>query len=1113
MADRTTSLDDLYVVGRQAQQNKSEELFFQEFQATVGSDLESTEIAEAAEEEPSPFPDPEPRLDVTGELPEYIDNSQEGLYIRTDPKWRGYTYIGDESKLSVIEDAKIGLNNDMIRMKNLGIGGIFNSIISPFSAFGNAVLAPFTTLNEDPGNVLSTFQASGSAFASSLGFQDSLNPNTQIDFGAEASEALFGPIENPIASEVVRTLTATLSDPAIVMGTSAMKVMERSLKTSALGKAEVSPFRAGLEEILGFSRVPDRQQAQMLRLATKADAGDVSSINKLSELLNDTEVNKAIATVEEREAREFLTQIVGPQGGESVSMIKPATTPESITTNLNSSEVKINLNSYNSPEELEQLVQGLTNFYKDEYKTLLPKVTTKNLQEDAQLVQLSDLIGKPVSNLELDEAYALRQALLSSSQLARDTIKAYKLDPSRSDQGFVAVTKALTLVKAINAKTRSLETHAGRLLNIQRANAEPSRETIEELRGFIDDLRTDPTLSEDNLDLLAQLTPEELSRTGKDLFKPNMADYGHEIFTNAILSGPQTHAINIVSNASNLILRPTQKVLEGMSAASRLDFQKANVDFKQSKEMMAALLGSVKDVVGIISRTTDRTEVLPEHLINSHEIAASHYRPKITAENIGTEGTLGSFIDIMGNSVRFFGNSLVTQDHIFKMINYRMSLQAEAVARASRKTADPEEYAMLKQHYINVPDVEDIRQAVDTAEYYTFTNQLGEAGTATKVWVKRTPGMRWILPFVQTPTNIVKFGVRHSTLGNVYKDVLPAIKGTGAEKDLARAKLAIGTMMPLAFMEAMGDNITGSVDQATPEGRFAAQNGRPPYSIKFGDQWVSYEKIEPFRTIVGLMVDYKTAINNLDPETDEALITEWTAVAVAPFLAVTTDNWMLPQLGDTIRILDASKEGNTENALKKFEQISASMMVPNLFNQSNRMFDKTLRDADTFVEKLKARTPGLSSDIPPYRNLWGEEMTIPSGLGPDIVSPFPVRDNADKTAQEILRLSDAGDLVDLPGLRRKIYGIQLNNVQISRFSEIRGQGLEARGMPPLKDAISEVINTEVYKNGSDALKGKMITYQINTYSNVARDILISEDEELRNKIISERQKQVEALIQ
>src|SRR5690606_31183804 len=75
---------------------------------------------------------------------------------------------------------------------------------------------------------------------------------------------------------------------------------------------------------------------------------------------------------------------------------------------------------------------------------------------------------------------------------------------------------------------------------------------------------------------------------------------------------------------------------------------------------------------------------------------------------------------------------------------------------------------------------------------------------------------------------------------------------------------------------------------------------------------------------------------------------------------------------------------------KGFFQRYAGSIVPTGVAEIARAMDPYALEADTMMERIRSRVPGLTKGLPPRRDLWGEAISYRSGLGAiyDAVSPI-----------------------------------------------------------------------------------------------------------------------------
>ena len=122
-----------------------------------------------------------------------------------------------------------------------------------------------------------------------------------------------------------------------------------------------------------------------------------------------------------------------------------------------------------------------------------------------------------------------------------------------------------------------------------------------------------------------------------------------------------------------------------------------------------------------------------------------------------------------------------------------------------------------------------------------------------------------IVPFQKSPVNAVRAVAEHSPLAFTSLRFWETLKhGTPADKMNTIAKMVGGTaLMGGIYTQVMEGTITGSV----PKGEFGktVAEQKPPYSIRVGDTWWSYERWGLLKTLLATSADAITH-SSTDPE-------------------------------------------------------------------------------------------------------------------------------------------------------------------------------------------------------------------------------------------------------
>jgi hypothetical protein len=228
--------------------------------------------------------------------------------------------------------------------------------------------------------------------------------------------------------------------------------------------------------------------------------------------------------------------------------------------------------------------------------------------------------------------------------------------------------------------------------------------------------------------------------------------------------------------------------------------------------------------------------------------------------------------------------------------------------------------------------------------------------------------VKWFIPFVQTPMNILKQGIEYSPLGVA---TLPG----NARKIEQLSKAAVGSMVFAgAGALALEGRTTWSVP-ASPKDRdafYAA--GLQPYAVKVGDTWMSYSKLGPLAYPIAMAA----AIQHYTKENPKAATDTGTQkltkimTGIAEFFA---DQSYMQGMGD---ILDVAR-GDETAAARIFSNVPTQLVpLSSLLRWTSTIIDPVYRKADrelsprAIIENIKKGLPGFSKSLESYETPSGE---------------------------------------------------------------------------------------------------------------------------------------------
>ncbi|GGD54631.1 hypothetical protein GCM10010989_30990 [Croceicoccus pelagius] len=127
-----------------------------------------------------------------------------------------------------------------------------------------------------------------------------------------------------------------------------------------------------------------------------------------------------------------------------------------------------------------------------------------------------------------------------------------------------------------------------------------------------------------------------------------------------------------------------------------------------------------------------------------------------------------------------------------------------------------------------------------------------------------------IVSFVRTPINLMKFATERSPAAPLLQEWRRDFLAGGERRDMAIARVMLGTGFAMAMYEAALDGrITGAVPPDPAKARLMYADGWQPYSIKVGERYVSYSRLDPFSSTIGVAADMATLPTGLTERQQE----------------------------------------------------------------------------------------------------------------------------------------------------------------------------------------------------------------------------------------------------
>jgi hypothetical protein len=289
------------------------------------------------------------------------------------------------------------------------------------------------------------------------------------------------------------------------------------------------------------------------------------------------------------------------------------------------------------------------------------------------------------------------------------------------------------------------------------------------------------------------------------------------------------------------------------------------------------------------------------------------------------------------------------------------------------KGLEGDDFNTFVAKFVQDPPDADHEIAMEFARKQTFTSEPGRLGQAMLNLTRESPALRLVVPFVTVISNIARYNLERIPGANLFlRQVRADIKAGGKARDLALSKMAFGAGVAGIFAVMAGAGMmTGGGPGDPQKKKLWIQQGWQEYSFKLGGHYYSYKRIEPLATPIGIVADIiELARYAPDFDMDEAAL-----VAAISFARNFTSKTYMAGVAQFLEAVTGGGEKSMGAAATRYAKSFPGLLIPGGVAQVARVTDPTKRDVQSWIDAIQVRIPGLSSDLPPVRNLKGEPVT------------------------------------------------------------------------------------------------------------------------------------------
>ncbi len=553
----------------------------------------------------------------------------------------------------------------------------------------------------------------------------------------------------------------------------------------------------------------------------------------------------------------------------------------------------------------------------------------------------------------------------------------------------------------------------------------------------------------DDLEKLNMLPGEKAKAqanfVNQTLKEPRFRDKVAEFVVNSYISGVGTIAVNAMSALVKAPLAITERFLLGIMPGN-------SVRLQESASMLRGFFEGMSE--GVTFARAGWTKGTPlDTEVNIDQIRQA----------IGGSANSSELEKKVGAVVRMPTRASVAIDEFSKAIFRRMEFNASAerLAKAIPESqlnglTREEVYQQLRKVDIGSLDWQQKLRSISPAlasdilnfaKAQTFQAELGKLGNSMLRLRAEHPELVFIAPFIKTPINILKDALSYTPASLFMKQ----FKGK-KEEALARTMMGAGLATMTAYQVAQG-NLTGSYpkDAGRREAMIAANI--PEYSVKIGNTWYSYARVEPLATVMGVFADSVESLRDYynKPKADRKI----QELAVDGTLAITKNLTSKTFLEGITGVLQAVHD--PERYGGSFINSFAGLVVPAAVAQFARVPDPYQREVRGFDDALQARIPGLREDLPVKRDLLGNpKPNLSYGLSG--VLGVAAREAEQTPLQR--EIQDIG--FSFKPVEKKIRNVELDATAYEKYAKVSGDIVNQQ--------LSNLINTPLYQNSNKLVK-------------------------------------------
>lgn len=534
-------------------------------------------------------------------------------------------------------------------------------------------------------------------------------------------------------------------------------------------------------------------------------------------------------------------------------------------------------------------------------------------------------------------------------------------------------------------------------------------------------------------------------RTGMD----SVRDAVTKVMLNSLLSVSSVGKA-IVTNAVTTTKTIADNYLAASIPGGKATFQEANAHLNAT---FSALLDSVAPAISAYKR--------PAGFVTEFRAGLEEGVGRPISQSDAVRRQFGAFAQMqgIGNAILTApARALISTDVYWNRVNEAAYIRLQGL-RSGQALVDSGQMAKegLNDYissYEQNPSFSVLKAAKEAAGANTMskplTGQAADISTgiqqAADVLTLKIGLGKAVAPFLTSKLNSIEYNIVNSPLGVFAPQVRAALQGGGRERDVAIAKMVSGTvgLSSMVYLANQGKVFGGY--SADAQLNKALPTGTAESSVQVADgKYLSVKGIEP----LAFLVNVGHLINKASGYATEGQLAEVAHAAMGVAGETLEPETLSDGISDMMKLMNQDTKSGAAQALLANLAIKYTPFSGSLKTIKN-IVDPTTRDThyDSFFKMAAAKFQGIvpwySKDLPPTRDMFGNKVTLPDGIGPDVISPIvslndetkAIRDNYDKMERyaQVRQGNDSGLMqfkAEMPPRIVSVSGAAGTSVQLS----------------------------------------------------------------------------------